>query len=151
MASLKQISQKQKEIVTLTKKYCIQQKPLWQQVPYLALQAQGRGGFSEDYGFTYSRGYHKIGSIYVDCATGNLMMDSMGKFVKALPHLIYNLADSLDIYNARCVIAELKKNILYKDSPIQNFGKSEAKTPAQWRKLQAKKYSVLPVYVRSKK
>jgi len=64
-----------KKIGDLSKK----QRHLWQQVPYLALHADGRSGWRDDYNRAYTSGYWALASsqrnytVYVDLETGNLV------------------------------------------------------------------------------
>lgn len=69
------------EIVKDIRDFSLFQKGLWQRVPYLALEANGRKGFSDKYSCAYDSGFWQLdGSIknghyyvYVDLETGELV------------------------------------------------------------------------------
>lgn len=77
----KKIRQLKKDLVEKIKDYSQSQQKQWQQVPYLALQADGRSGFNGNYSRAYHTGYWALKSsvhngdyhVYVDLATGNLV------------------------------------------------------------------------------
>ncbi|MDO8492065.1 MAG: hypothetical protein Q7S34_00285 [bacterium] len=72
--TVKELSQKVREVSK-------RQKDLWQQVPFLALQADGRTGYSDQYARAYIQGYWAVESsvsggcysVYVDIETGELV------------------------------------------------------------------------------
>ena len=76
-----EIEKKRNEHIQLIRDYARSQKDLWQKLPYLDLQATGRGGFGdspcyrEGYWIIQSSQMHSIGgySVIVDCETGELV------------------------------------------------------------------------------
>jgi|SRR3989344_1244560 len=68
-------------LVDRVKVLSLSQKPLWQKIPLRALQADGRSGYSDQYGTAYEIGYWKLESsianglygVCVDLATGELV------------------------------------------------------------------------------
>lgn len=145
----KEIAQKRSEMASLIRQYSRSQKELWQQVPYLALQANGRGGFSEHYSRCYSQGYwiissssnHSGGGFYtviVNCETGELVYPH--KKEPASDHFLMNI--SIEELDASKVIKDLKKHATWKNSEMIHFDDHTCKTPEEWRKKQAKKYGV---------
>jgi hypothetical protein len=61
--------------------YCQSQKELWNKIPWLALQANGRGGYCDEYSRNYRLGIIALGSgssggcynYFIDLATGGLV------------------------------------------------------------------------------
>ncbi len=145
-----EIKNKRSELIQLIRDYAKSQKDLWQQVPYLALQADGRGGFSDAYGACYHEGYwtifssqmHSIGgySVIVDCETGELVYPY--KKGPAPDHCL--LLINIEELDAEKVIAQLKKRAKSKNSKIIYFGDEACKTPEEWREKQAQKYGIRP-------
>jgi hypothetical protein len=70
-----------KELVDGIRQYSLSQNKLWQRVPLLALEADGRTGFSDQHARAYENGYWALESsakegryqIFVDLADGRLV------------------------------------------------------------------------------
>ena len=97
--------------------YCEKQKNLWRLVPSLALEADGRGGYSEDLQYTYWYGYWVINpfgahALFVDCTTGKLCYGTehiIDTPREASDASVLGLAEMLDDIDASLVIDELKE------------------------------------------
>lgn len=70
----------QAELIEAKRQWCRKQKPLWQQVPWLAVQADGRDGWNDSYSRAYSWGLWTLPTMrngyyvaFVDCQTGELV------------------------------------------------------------------------------
>jgi len=78
---IRQLITKRRSLVKDICDYSISQKNLWRRVPYLALEADGRTGFGDNYSRAYNGGFWALdGSIvnggyevYVHLTTGNLV------------------------------------------------------------------------------
>lgn len=76
------IKQNAHKLADEIRKYCEDQKEIWQTLPYLALQADGVDGFSSDYQICYRYGYWRYWNnsprggflgLSVDCSSGQLV------------------------------------------------------------------------------
>lgn len=152
-----EIKKKCNEHVELIRDYARSQKDLWQQVPYLALQSYGRGGFGDIGRACYTEGYWTITSsqmssiggysIIVDCETGELVYPYKKTPAPDQCLLLININD----LNAEKVIEELKEHAKWQNSEIERFRflDSSCKTPEEWREKEAQKYGIHPdKYVR---
>lgn len=70
----------EREQAAAIRDWCKQNVALWQQVPYLALRADGRSGWSDNYSRAYHWGLWTLSivqygyySFFVDCATGEVV------------------------------------------------------------------------------
>ncbi len=95
--------------------YSIAQKSLWQQVPWLALEADGRHGYNGAYSGAYSHGFWPLHSTnmtgpgyvgYVDLATGNLVL-SMTQPVRPSNARLACIACEPDLLNAQKLLDHL--------------------------------------------
>jgi len=79
-----QIETTGKELINRIREYGRSQKNFWQQIPYLALQADGRYGYNDQYSRAYTQGYWAIRAscvsgysnvydVYVDLENGELV------------------------------------------------------------------------------
>ena len=75
-----EVNSEVRELLQKIRNIAKQQKSLWQQIPYLALQADGRSGYSDQFSRAYHQGYWAVGNtrngcyrIYVDLETGELV------------------------------------------------------------------------------
>jgi len=57
---MSEILEDAKSLVVRIREYSVEQSSLWQQIPNLVLNAEGRTGFSEDYRLAYMWGYWAI-------------------------------------------------------------------------------------------
>lgn len=112
--------------------YSASQKEHWQQIPFLALEADGRTGFSDVFARVYHTGYWALGrpivhgsyQIYVDCADGSLVdAASVSDFVyddvvitntnkharKPSQTATLSLATHLEDLDAKAIVKDLQK------------------------------------------
>lgn len=112
------------KMLKAVREWCESQAELWQRVPNLALEADGRSGYLDDYSYCYHYGFWRIWEssprgqyllCSVDCATGVLANDSasfrQGSLVVARDRDVLHLLDRLDEIDAELVIARLEENI----------------------------------------
>ncbi|MFH0891426.1 MAG: hypothetical protein V1867_01460 [Candidatus Falkowbacteria bacterium] len=135
----KKSKETEKELERGIRDYCRVQKDLWQKIPWLALMADGRGGFSPIKGRAYRDGYWMIFSsgrangpfctVEVDCENGELDASLNSDIAKLIDHL-----DELD---AAKIIAQLKIETLKPEH-----------VPGDWRDKIIKGYGLKPVYRR---
>ncbi len=103
------------ELVQQVREGAEQQKALWQKVPYLALQADGRTGYSDNYCRAYHQGYWAVegsqvsGSytIYVDLETG-VLVNAYDPRQKARDNDILRIAFGLHELDAADIIAGIQ-------------------------------------------
>ncbi len=131
MKSLEIIANAEK-VVREIHDYSRSQKELWQRIPLLALEADGRTGFSDNYSRAYHNGFWALEgsvssghySVYVDLATGELVdaysasrsfsvcdidvpKDSTLKPARNVE--VLNLAFNLDELDAQKIVASLEE------------------------------------------
>ena len=139
------------DLISRIQKYSKSQFKLWRKVPYLALQADGRSGYLDQYAAAYYSGYWRIESsarngsytVIVDLFTGNLMdaysafginllddinIESGIKPKLASPREIIALSYNLEEINATSIIEELEE---YAKQPY--FSGYDSKKQEQWR------------------
>ncbi|TXI87851.1 MAG: hypothetical protein E6Q36_06770 [Chryseobacterium sp.] len=128
------------------REWCESQAELWQRVPNLALEANGRSGYLDDYSYCYSYGFWRIwdssprGQYYlcsVDCATGVIAYDAesfrQARLVVARDRDVLHLLDRLDEIDAELVIARLEEHIATPQSEF--IAKSNPTWPSKQEKL----------------
>ncbi len=110
------------------RKYALEQVKDWNKIPYLTLQVDGKGGYSNDYNSAYIDGIWKLNeSIYLDCATGELVTiehDKNNKIIlkEAPNYLLVDLANSLERFNVKNIIKDLHGKLNWKDSEPYSLG-----------------------------
>jgi hypothetical protein len=127
------------EVSNEVSEYVISQKDDWQKVPWLALQADGRGGYSSRLAMAYREGLWNVDdSVFVDLESGNLVGIPYGSF--SLPEDFEELRSdtifravqySTDDVNAKKVIESLEGDLLREDNKY--CGDGGFKTNAEWR------------------
>ncbi len=152
MNFVKKIDDKRKETVILIRQFIKSQKKLWQKIPYLALQADGRGGFSEHYNRAYTIGYWGIhtviGLVYIDCANGRLVTFTLDRPRKVMDHVVESIHSSS--VDAQQIINRLTSEQIQQNSRIEYFNGSH-KTPELWRKAIDRNYGVYKNYRRKRR
>ena len=144
---IKDIKDLAERLVASLRELSVSQASLWQQVPYLALQADGRTGYSDQYSRAYRQGYWAIepslmdyGSymIYVDLETGEFVDGYIPTNSANAKNILMlaNYPEQLDVYR---IIRYLKKEC--KKPTQKNYDKKEQKT---WRESLRKKFSLKP-------
>lgn len=104
------------------RQFCRDQKTLWQQVPWMALQADGRTGWSEDFARAYRDGFWTINRIhvhsylvgFVDLATGELVGIRPGKSLTTATALDdeFVLQTTINDIDAAQVIGQIQKAVM---------------------------------------
>ena len=139
--------------------YSISQKEFWQQIPSLALEADGRTGHSDNYGRAFRTKYWALNSsiengnyqVYVDLRTGDLVdafhasdfsimdytIETEKKSVPAEDEQIIKLAFHLCELDASRILKELKKESKQPHGSYYNTKEKEA-----WRKEMREKYEL---------
>jgi hypothetical protein len=133
-------------LVAALRKFSTDQVELWKQIPWLALQAEGISGYSDEGVSRYAAGYLRLLSqggyyrVFIDLDSGEIC-SSMRPI---------NLANDYDVLqlnekhlNAQGYIDEL---IEYAKRPMWR-GYDEKKVKA-WREKQIRQYNLSPRYVR---
>ncbi len=145
------IARKQHELAEEIRAYSQSFKEYWKRAPWLALQADGRSGYLSAYDFACSTGYWMVplsggpGTVYVDCATGELM-SGFREQKPAADHLILRFANCLNELNGKEIVASLEEHVSkdyssYLDKPVEEI---EA-----WRQRKIEKYNLKKVFTRS--
>lgn len=111
------------KMLKAVREWCESQAEHWQRVPNLALEADGRSGYLDDYSYCYHYGFWRIWEssprgqyllCSVDCATGVLANDAasfrQGSLVVARDRDVLRLLDRLDEIDAELVITSLEED-----------------------------------------
>lgn len=116
----KQLVQSRTDLAEAIRSWCREQRELWQQVPYLALQADGRSGWSDSHSRAYNWGLwtlpYRQSSYYcafVDCETGDLVRNPKNLDPLSDEPILYM---ALKVYDAQAVIDLLKEDALVRSS-----------------------------------
>lgn len=133
----KEVRDAVRQLAQKTRKASRQQRVLWQQVPYLALQADGRTGYSDQYSRAYHQGYWAVESsvrggsytIYVDLETGELV-NAYDPRRTARDEDILNIFPNLHQLDAARVVKELKAGAR---KPIGSYYNSKDKKERERR------------------
>lgn len=132
-----------KVLVENIREYSRSQQELWQQIPNLALEADGRTGYDNNYSRAYRVGYWGLDScvidgyyqVHVDLATGELIDANVGlpycpvisdvayvpkksQSIIAPDNKVIHLAYSLHELNAPRIIRELEKKA---QEPVRDY------------------------------
>lgn len=113
---LEAIGSAKNTLVEMILNYSESQKEMWRKVPWLALQADGRSGWSQHYENAYENGLWTVGPAdggyyhaFVDCATGKLT----GFKGKPLHEkYVFMLATQLNELDATAVVERMYKESL---------------------------------------
>jgi hypothetical protein len=132
----KTIEQNAQTLIDMIRQYSRDQKELWQQVPYLALQADGRSGYSDNYSRAYRTGYWALESsivkgyynIFVDLSNGDLV-NAIDESQFADAEQIIKVAFHLEEIDACEIIDDLTAKA--KSLPWKGYAKS---AQDRWRK-----------------
>ena len=161
------------EIVKDIRDFSVFQKDLWQRVPWLALEADGRTGFLDKYSCAYDSGFWQLdGSIknghyqiYIDLATGELIdaasVSGMPLNLRdqeivispkengrklAREEGILGLAFHLNELDASMIISDLEREA---QKPYGSYYKPHAQE--EWRNDLREKFGLEEVYTRKSK
>ena len=150
MGNLKQkIEDIRKDLVEMIREHSRSQKELWRQVPYLALEADGRDGYSDNYSRAYHTGYWAIDAgvvrghytVYVDLENGDLV-DPYSPDEPAWDGDVLRLANSVKELNAKKILKELKEEA---QEPTHA---AIEHPPKRWRKRLRKELGLKKLYTR---
>jgi len=134
---MSEILEDAKSLVVRIREYSVEQASLWQQIPSLVLNAEGRTGFSEDYRLSYKWGYWAIdGSrsntgqyarVFVDLDSGELVnynsaYDTNAEHGLAQDVEVLKLAMHIDELDAHAIIRMLKQEA---EQPYLSYYKAE--------------------------
>ncbi len=134
---------KVRELDELIRAYTQSEKELWRLVPYLALQADGRGGYSSQYAVAYQKGLwiiehsvDRFGSytVAVDCATGELV-SIPNTHEKARVEDVLRCASRLHEFDAAAVVLALQqagKNPYFSGYDVESIKKQRLKTQEEY-------------------
>jgi len=153
MDSAKMIKNVEKVIEDI-RNYTTSQKELWQKVPLLALEADGRTGFKDNYSRAYNHGFWALEgsvnngyySVYVDLATGDLINPyvSLNRvFEPAGKESVLKLALNLNELDAQRIVTNLEEKAQKPYSSFYNLDKHE-----EWRNETRAKLNLQEFYVR---
>lgn len=111
--TLPELRQNAATLVRLIRGYSLSQQDLWQQVPNIALEADGRSGYLSLYQIAYEKGFWQLQvspKMYVDLATGGLVTNYTSKRPSmATDSSVIHLAYQLDLINAQEIVDALKE------------------------------------------
>ncbi|MBT3691053.1 hypothetical protein HOG16_02310 [Candidatus Woesearchaeota archaeon] len=142
---LDEYSSLERQLVISIREYSLSQSGLWLKVPNLALEAQGRGGYSDSYNRAFSSGYWSIDSsikggvytIYVDLSNGELispfLLEKKGKERLAWDERVLEITSNIDEINAESIITDLTTQAKSKYESWQ-----KPKEIEEWRKERKK-------------
>ncbi len=105
------IHKRQQALVKSVRAYTESQKRLWQQVPWLAIEAMGRGGWRDNdhlayYGLWQIAWNHGVHSLCIECSTGQLYQ---GLHPATNKEIIVASLSGLGHLDAQQVITRLKE------------------------------------------
>jgi hypothetical protein len=150
--SIDDIVKDSKGMVDRIRAYTRSQKAFWQRVPYLALQADGRDGFSDQYSYAYHYGYWQLSgsasggyyNVYVDLATGELV-NPVDRKKPAWDEDIAKLVPHLDELDAGKLVKELEDEA--KRPYFSGYSAAEHDT---WRDQTRRELKLKQVYTRKR-
>jgi hypothetical protein len=145
------IHQDRKKLISDIRKYVRSQKEEWCRVPWLALQADGRIGYSGHYQSAYTYGFWGVQfdgtGPFIDCATGELVSNFQSS--PLYNEGVLTLANDLDALTAAKVIRDLQHAASEKIPSWSN--QKEFDERAEWRKKLIHQLELQRLYSRVKK
>jgi hypothetical protein len=160
--TLEEIAAKTDALVKSIRDYARSQQELWRKVPWLALEADGRGSYNSTYALAYSRGFWNLyeavrddcDRVVVDLATGELLdaevayeepfEQSRKAYGFAAAEDVLPLALAMESLDAQALINSLEKELNASRASQCN----EPLAQREWREKTRKKYHVQEDYVR---
>ncbi len=151
--TIKRISRAAVALSSDIRRFSRSQEKLWQQIPFLALQADGRSGHSEQYSRAYGYGFWALRSsesggyftVYVDLENGDLV-NPHDLARQASIQDVLRLATTIEELDAKALIKKLEKEAGEKTWEGYDKEKKEA-----WRNDLFKKLNLKPkTYKRDK-
>jgi hypothetical protein len=144
------IQEQRDQLIATIRARSLEQKALWQRIPYLALQADGIGGFSDGLKVAYRSGYWRlppseVGGHYrafVDLATGEVV-NPYKLEEPAWDDAILSIAKEPDSIEAQAIIDQLEAQA--KGTSVASLSLSELKV---WRKNLIAELGLEKIYTR---
>ncbi len=138
----------QKQLVQALRDRSHEQVEFWRQVPYLALQADGRTGHLDQYSCAFYHGYWQLHSsehsgyyhVYVDLETGDLVSASNVEQLASDDAVLNLNADELD---AEKLVAEL-----IEEGKEEHGSYYSAEAKEEWRQSVIAETGLTPIYSR---
>jgi len=148
----KKLSASTKELVKSIRELSRSQKGVWQKVPFMALQADGRTGFSDQYSRAYHQGYWAVTStvrggsysVYVDLETGELV-SAFDPRKEARDEDVLMIASNLNQLDAVSLVNKLSIDA---KQPVGHY--YNAQEQEKWRQETLKEYDLKPTEYRRK-
>lgn len=160
MSIEKRIEKNIEEIVCEIRDYFKEQKEDWQKIPWLALHADGRGGYSSFLDYMYRYGVLRVeddGNLAVDLETGDLVKINLEyKYIDVFARGdgdkfdfeigpcgkldVLRLIPRLGNLNAKNKIRQLEESCKLKDNI--EYGGTEFKTNKEWRDAMIEQYGL---------
>lgn len=147
------IEEQSRALVADIRAYAREQVALWRRLPYLALEADGRNGFSDNYSRAYRQGVWAVESsvksgsytVYVDLATGELIdpfaFHANGTISPVGDAAVLALAVSLSELDARDIVEQLKQR---SKEPVASY--YEPAVQKRWREDTRRECKLTPIY-----
>jgi hypothetical protein len=121
--TIEEITSQRDSLLEALRQYSRDQAELWSQIPYLALMAQGRTGFSDNYyramhiGAWPVQQLHGSYTVYVDLATGDLV-STLDPSKLARDDQIVGILTDLEQLDAEALADSMRRDAL---KPINEF------------------------------
>ncbi len=124
-------------LVSRVTEFSRRQKALWQKIPFLALSANGRSGYSDQYSRAYGQGYWAVEAsvsdgeycVYVDLETGKLV-NATDPRRPAKAEDVLRIARSLDQLDAASIVKSLE---VQAKEPIGSYYDAKARRERKQR------------------
>ena len=146
------INEQKNELISALRARSRAQTALWQKIPYLALQANGIGGFSDSLAVAYCSGYWRLEpstanfygrySVFVDLATGELVK-AADPSQPAADDDVLLLANDPECLDAQAIIDRLIREA--KGTTTASLSLAELKV---WRQEQIAELGLKKIYTR---
>jgi hypothetical protein len=140
------LKEKVHEVAEIIRQYTRDQKELWQQIPYLALEAEGVDGYNDRRSVAYETGYLCLSdkSLTIDLLSGDIVDYVTGAPLACDSSVVRCLFD--DLPDAQFFIDLYTKEAQGGYLQAYDIGKQIA-----WREKQRKKFDIKKTYTKRKK
>jgi hypothetical protein len=118
------INHQKEELINSVRDYSMNQVELWKQIPRLALEADGRSGWSDQYYLAYARKLWRLmeppdsPATFVFLVTGDIVHRTQRDLVHASENSVLQLAANIDALDAQQIVTRLKNQI---DQPHESY------------------------------
>jgi len=148
-----ELNSKAEDLVAKIREFSKSQKELWQKIPYLSLQADGRAGYSDGLSRAYRNGFWELEcslvsgfyQVYVDLETGELVNASSVSARQASDKNVLKIALNLEQLNAQKIITCLEERACQPYPTYENPIKQDS-----WRVETKEKLNLTETYSRTK-